>query len=114
MSSMALLSAADRCPAMLPDGDRRVQPEVLRRHADLAAGRGRRLAADPHVPAVRADQARHDLHERGLARTVVSDESDDLPGGHVQGKSVQRGDWAVPLDKIAGFEHLVTSLMSGE
>jgi hypothetical protein len=95
---------------VLANGDRRVQRQVLRRDADQAAGGGRLLAVDRHPAAVGTHQVGNYLHERGLAGAVVPDQTDDLARGHAQAESVESRHRTVALDKVDGFQQLVTSL----
>ena len=76
-----------------------VQREVLRGQAEpvpRGAGRG---TVDAHVPGIGARQAGDDVGERGLSRSVVPDEADDLAGSGTQGESVQGADGSQRLDQ---------------
>ena len=63
-----------------------------------------RLAVHEQTPFVGGDVAGENLHQRALARAVLTDHRDDLARRHVEVDPVERQHAGIPLDDVAGLE----------
>src|SRR4029079_5771573 len=87
------------------------QSQVLIHRFDaLASGTYRgvkldRLSVQKHLAFVRNERAGQRLDKRGLARTVVADDGENLAGQQLEVGTIQRGDVTIALDETARFHH---------
>ena len=66
---------------------------MTQQYACLPATRSavrRRTSPDAHVPRVGSNQANQNTHERGLARAIRAEQSDDLPGRDDKVDAIER------------------------
>ena len=86
-------------PAAIPGAPWRSRSERLRPGCETA-----RPCRASVFAGIRREHARHDLHQRGLARAVLAQQQVDLSGLHAQVTALERGYAAEALFQIAKFE----------
>lgn len=74
---------------------------------------GHRFAEGLHLPQHRLGDARHDVHERGLARARRAEEAQDLAPLHAERDAVQHLLVAEALNDVAGGEDRHAVSMAG-